>query len=437
MIEPRQKNAILRRIDGLRAQWVAFAARPRARLLLWLADEGEARVIEGFVEVESDERTGELPHLFLRLDAPFEDEHRHGFTLREAITAQHRESVAGLAEAGIEAGWTPPEERAGRSDVAALVACCASLAEHYGVERLCLALLPLRYDDRRAWQRWLRRAADEAGPFEAVRFLAIEPRDDPGLAVLAADAPARVVAVTADLDMPAAYEELAIGDPSASAPGDVYRRLHTRMLLASGRGDRAAASALADEALAVARREGWYAQAAAVHFAMGAALLGEDRHREAVQRFREADAAAAEGAPPGDATGAKLRVHARLALGAALVAAGKPDEAAVVYQEAAPFARTAGDDLLLLECWRMAGVSHAEARRPEVAWTASMEALKVGAAMPPEQRAATTLPYVGCDLLALAAHGTNAAYAGAIEEQMVSLLGPDWRPDARERQGSP
>jgi hypothetical protein len=436
MAEPRQKNAIERRIDLLRAQWSGFAARRDARLLVWLVDEGEARVIEGFLAVESDDRTGELLHLFLRLDVAFADGAAYGHELRRAIAAQYEQSRAGLAEAGIEAGWTPPREAAGGSDADALVACCASLAEHHGIARLCLALFPDAVDDRPAFRRWLRGAAAQAAPFEAVRLLVLEERGDPDAAALEGEAHGAVVAIAADLDMPSAYEELAMGDGASDTPGDAFRRSYMRMLLASGRGDREAASALADEALGVARREGWHAQAAAVHFAMGSALLGDGRHPEAVLRFREADAAAAESEQRGDPAGTKLRVHARLAIGAALVAAGAHEEAAGVYREAAPLAQAAGDDVLFIECWRMAGASHAEARRPDLAWTAGLEAVRVGAAMPPEARAATTLRYVGRDLLALAGRREHAADARVIEDQMAKLLGPGWHPDAQPGGGS-
>src|SRR6185437_2274390 len=99
MPEHREKNAIERRIDRLRAQWEAFAALPDARLLLWLAGDGEERMIEAFVEVESDDRAGELPHLFLRLDVPFADPGAFGFALRDTIVAQYEQSLAGLREA--------------------------------------------------------------------------------------------------------------------------------------------------------------------------------------------------------------------------------------------------------------------------------------------------------------------------------------------------
>lgn len=150
-----KKNAVVKRLELLHDQWTEFAQTTDARLLRWVVEPNEVRMVEAFLAAESNERTGEIPDLFLRFNTPFVDPAKYGYALREALLAMEQESRAGLAEAGLPADWQCPSLSEGQSAAAAFLTACASLREHY--ERLCehlvAVLIPKHVADDGAWLR--------------------------------------------------------------------------------------------------------------------------------------------------------------------------------------------------------------------------------------------------------------------------------------------
>ncbi|HYO56244.1 hypothetical protein [Archangium sp.] len=107
-----KKNAVERRLELLHAQWTEFAHLPEARLLRWVVEPDEVRMVEAFLHKEGDERMGECPDLFLHLEEPFDEPARYGYALREALVRMEEESRAGLEEEGL-GGWRCPPVKEG------------------------------------------------------------------------------------------------------------------------------------------------------------------------------------------------------------------------------------------------------------------------------------------------------------------------------------
>jgi hypothetical protein len=78
-------NPITQRLGQLSDQWARFAANDAARVLLWQLTAAEVRMLDAFVELESDERTAEHATLFMTLDSPFEGAAAHGRSLAEKL----------------------------------------------------------------------------------------------------------------------------------------------------------------------------------------------------------------------------------------------------------------------------------------------------------------------------------------------------------------
>ncbi|ATB36466.1 hypothetical protein CYFUS_001881 [Cystobacter fuscus] len=123
------KNAVEKRLGWLHNQWVEFAQAPDARLLRWLVEPSEARMVEAWLKKEGDERTGECPDLFLRLDTPFLQPETYGLELRAALVAMVEES-----QEGVSLGRMTP----GQSGVEAFFGACEALHRHY--ESVCEVL---------------------------------------------------------------------------------------------------------------------------------------------------------------------------------------------------------------------------------------------------------------------------------------------------------
>jgi hypothetical protein len=422
----RQRNPIERRLDELGARWTAFTANPRARLLRWVAGREDVRMAHVFVEVQNEE-IGEMPDLFIRLETAFGDPAAYPRALVAELRAQYDDTREGLAAEGIPAEWTPPDPPGPHpfaAAVSSLHAYHADLMEH-----LALVLAPESVSDLAAWQGWILRVLPHLP--EGVRLLVIDSAEQPVLAALAEDRE-RVVSEDLSLDMDGAMQALARGS-GGNEPGDQFRRAFVRVAQASGRGDMTSAARDGRAALTIAERMGWSDMQVAVHAALGAGYLASGRLDDALASYRRGRTVS-EGALGRDEPGAaKLLVQARLSEAGALVSDGRHAEAAPVYAGTAPVAQQAEDALMTMESWRMAAVCHAQAGAPDEAWRCADAAVKVGEAMEPDDRAATTLPYAGALLLRLAdARGQDPA---PVRKRMEALLGPDWEPaDAAQPQ---
>ena len=415
MPEVRRRNPIERRLDELGARWSAFTANPRARLLRWVAGREDARMVGAFVEVQNEE-IGEMPDLFIHLDDAFGGD--YGARLVESLRAQYDETREGLEAEGIAAAWAPPEPPGAHPFAAAaasLYACHADLMDH-----LALVVAPETVADAEGWRAWLLALLPHLP--EGVRVLVVDLAERPLLDGLVDE---RVVSERLALDMDGAMSELARGS-GGNDPGDRFRRAFVSVAQASGRGDMKTAARDGRSALAIAERMGWSDMQVAVHAALGAGYLAAGRLDDALASYRRgrvvSEGALARREPGAD----RLLVQARLSEAGALVGDGRHAEAAPLYAGTAPVAEQAEDALMTMESWRMAAYCHEQTGAADEAWRCAEAALKVGEAMKEDERASSTLPYVGAALLRLA-EGRGVARA-RVDARMTALLGPDWEP---------
>src|SRR5690606_22369766 len=129
-------NPITERLELLGGQWNFFAADPKPRVLRWLVDVEEARLIEVFVDLQAED-AGSVPDLFVRCEQPFASFPPHGMTLVDGLLRDYEESKPGLLEAGLPADWHPPAGPSTESDIERLIRYAASLQQCYAamVER--------------------------------------------------------------------------------------------------------------------------------------------------------------------------------------------------------------------------------------------------------------------------------------------------------------
>lgn len=416
------RKAVEKRLDRLHDQWVEFTQRPRARLLRWVVEPDEVRMVEAWLQKESDERTGECPDLLLRFDTPFEQPERYGRALHETLKALVAQTEGDVVQ--------PEALTQGQPGTGAFFSACQALRRHHEsvCEVLAVVLVPERVADAKAWRQWLSKALELLGP-PGVRMVVLDDARARLLEPLAQAEPERVRTAVAALDMPAALEEVARSPGNLHQPGGRYRELLVLLGNAARRGELKQVERWGEEAVKVAAGQGWSALVVAAHWAMGGALLAAGQARDALEHYRQAEATAAESATRGEPQGAELRLKSRMAAGAALVTLQDWAPAAVLYEETAPLARQQTDARLELECWRMASFCRESTREMDKAWEAGQQAWDVGKALEPEARATSTLPYVAeaCVRLAQARQGAQAARA--MEQEAESLLGTHWRPN--------
>lgn len=185
--------AVYAGLDKLLDQWLAFARDQRARILVWRATPDETDSIEAFIARECSPETARTSDLFLQLVTPFAAEHG------QALTRELR----AVAE---EVQWDSPP--ACKDELAAVIGSLRSLRAHLidpaSNTLLAVWLDPLEIREP-GYLSWLEGLA-LAAPAE-MRFIVVDGADD--FAALAAAAPARVRAVSCELDLAAALEAAA------------------------------------------------------------------------------------------------------------------------------------------------------------------------------------------------------------------------------------
>jgi len=416
-------NPITVRLERLYAQWLDFVDDPPARVLRWLIRDDEYRMIETFVALESSEG-GRTMDLFVRVTAPFERMASHALELRNELLQTCRDSQDERVTS-----WAPPPCTRGVHDE--LVAACDSLIAHIrghglAIDHLVIVLLPATIFAQPAWQQWVRDLAVALRTSDT-RVVVVEDLDAP---ILSAMDPGVHTAV-AELDMPRAHLEISARVGDLDAPPGRFRHAYITLLHALGARDLAAAQAAAAQAEAVARTQGWWQLELAVAFALGTGFLAESSAVPAIRWFRHAESIAIR--HEADEAALPLRIKCRLGMAAAAYQAGSFAEAAELYAATAPLAHACTDAHAELDCRRMAGHCHERAGRIEQAWTSTVAALQVGAAMDAAARRTSTLAHAGEQALHLTKRHQLSHYRNAIDQQMRGMLGDDWRATARAK----
>ncbi|MDP9152487.1 MAG: hypothetical protein M3O36_21385 [Myxococcota bacterium] len=424
MAEP-DDNPIAARIDRLQDQWTLFVRKADARVLRWVVAEDELALVEGFFIREGHPEASKTPDLFWTCEAPFRDAGGHGIALREELCGVYESARPELVQAGIGAAWHPPPVRREATDVEAWLETLQSFrAAHEGVAILGVCLRPGEVAAITPYTGWLQRLA-RAAPSE-LRFIVLDASATPAFDVLAVAEPKRVWTQRANLDVPAALEELSASAGSLETPGGKFRHLYVRMGGAAKDGDLGAVEALGAQALAISEPQRWFALSCAVHFVQGSLLMRAGRHHDAFQQFMNADGAGARADAEGDSQGRKLRVQARLSAGSALLGGKDYRHAAVVFAEVAPFAREAQETRAELDAWRLASHCYAQTGDAGKTWAAAEAALAVGRSMDEETRSTSTLKNLGQSLLYWAKEQKRADVESTVQHELDAMLGEGW-----------
>jgi hypothetical protein len=420
----------MRRLETLSDQWQEFAEQPDARVLCWLVTPDEYAMVDAFLAMESEAETAASRDLFVRLTCPFVAG-RYG----EALLREFVEKAAALHQ-GLEdpmtPAWQAPAAAPGAPDPLPFLRACESFIAHYELPGLLALLLsPSEIADRAAFAQWLALIARTALPRMAkLRFILCDDARTPELAAVVQGQPGRVLAVRADLDMPAARLEVSEAAGYLDTPGGKYRHAFVQLTNALGKPDLAAAETHGTAALAITTAEKWWALAIPVHMALAGGLTAAKRNEDANRSYLQAESAAVEGQKAGDPLCAKLRVQVRLGRGSLLIQAGAWRLAATLYSESVPLAKALPDPAMVIDCHRLASLCHEQDKQYQPAWQQGVDGLGFARGVDKAALPQSTLAYLGESLARLCKRGEFKGLWPRIERELVSLLGPKWRPTA-------
>ena len=429
-------NPIVDRLEQLSDQWTDFVDKPDARVLCWLLDPDEHTMVDAFVAMEDDDRVGQTQDLFVPLHAPFAPG-RYG----AALLAEFAEKATALHE-GLDdpsaKPWQPPAIAPGAPDPLPLLAACQSFIDHYQLPGLmALVLNPSEISDVPAFLAWLDLVARTALPkMPKLRLVIRDDKKSPALATLAKAQPERAVEMPADLDMPAAREEISESAGNLDKPGGQFRHQFVLLTNALGKGDLATAEPHSQAALEITTAQGWHALAVPIHLAMGASLAAAGKVEPANRRYVSAETSAAEGEKAGDPVCTKLRVQARLCRGSLLIHAGAWQLAAALFAETVPLALATKDPGMIIDCYRLASFCQEQAKQFQPAWQHGIDGLAYARTVDKAALASTQLAYLGEGLARLCKGSQFSGSWKRIEQELIALLGPTWRPTAHLPKGA-
>lgn len=419
------ESVVKKRLDQLTDLWISFTDDPEARLLRWMVDADNKQMIEAFLAYQQEE-TGDLPDLFVRFEAAFEEPSTYGHELLDLLSQGYAESQEELNEADIDTGWSCPEPKPGESDCAAFVRACGSLYEHYSdlMDYLAIVLTPSEVADEDAWQAWLLRLIQQSIPGQ-VRFLVLDSAQAPTLGPLSEMEPTLITTNRPELNMAGAMEEIAQSASDGSSEGR-FREFLTSINKAAQEGDVDRVEELAGTAVGLARDEEWWDMEGIVRMIVGGVQLSDDNPRRALKNYRKGGEVAKK-LEEDHPSRTMLRLQSILAEGSVLFQMEEYTKAAEVYEGAAPLAAEADNDYLKIEAWRMAGTCHEKSDQVADAWRCQGKALDAGEALDEDERLNSTLPHVGASLLSLTGHRMYRDQRPAVEQRLESLFGEDWK----------
>ncbi len=424
MASNTKKNAIEKRIDELTDIWNEFAQNSETLGLRWLLAADEARMIDLFLEMQNEE-ISDIPDLFIRFEAPFENPVHYGFILRQALCDQYEESQEDMDQEGLATDWTCPLPQPG--DLSTFINSCRSFGEHYSelMENLVVVLTPEKVADVRAWEQWLLDLVTAELP-PNLKIMVVDSLDSPALERLAQEAPDLVQSVAPALDMPGAMEEL-VRDVPGHGPGHTFRRLFVGLTNAAGTGDLKKSQKIADSALSIAAKENWPQMQVVILMALGGAFTGAGKFDDALANYKKSEQIAADANQAGDPAAPKLMLQSKMAQASALIGQSRYADAAAIYESAAALAENQQDHFMILENWRMAAYCHEESEEMDRSWDTGRLAIQATEKMDDDLRVNSTLPYVGQGLLRIAEKRNDTDGAEKVEQRMVELIGPDWK----------
>lgn len=437
---------ILRRLAKLQGQYGEFIADAAARVLLWKFADDEKRMLEVFVQHNAV--TAESGDAILEELSPFVVRAEHGIVIVYDLSEVMDQIAAAMKDQGApNPEWFPPKpptslerRRSGPPpDQEYLVKALRSLFEHMQpqAKHLTLVLKPRKIDNSAEWLAWLAELIPQLDD-EKVRLILPHDGTDPTLLALGARYKPRVMTAEAALDMPAAYEEIALKTPDLNQPAGQFRLQFIRIGKAVGNKDLAGARANAVPAVAIAQTAGWPHLEFAALQALATGELGLGDPNAAMLSYTKAGDAASRAVAGGAEWAESLVLQSRLGMGAVAVTMGAWPLGAKLYgEQALPIAVKTQDKLMQLDCLRMAAYCEERGGTLDPAWQHLTQALGVGRELPQEQREASTLAFVGQAMLRICQTERYNSHRYGVDQQMVELMGRDWQSKAAPQSQPP
>jgi tetratricopeptide (TPR) repeat protein len=405
-------NPVMQRIGTLTRHWGTFTANPEARILRWCLKTDSARMLDAFLAWHTEEDS-ELADLFIVLPVPFEDSVTYAHQLVQHVADEFQAADEELKSMELPFGWLPAESTGQLESCQDLIATSVSLHMHFGglVEHIALVMMPPVISNREEWMNWLNELASVSYWPSSVRVLVADWLPELRLNTWAADHSDVIVSQKPVLDIPGLAQEILAHVPG-SGPGFDFRKLFVQMGAAASDGQLNQVRKVAEQALGIAKQQGWNSLGVAVQTVLAGALLAKGESDQSIKVYREArDLAMA--AATDDPSRTSTIIISNFALSSGLVGQGKYDESQ--------------DEFASFESRRMASYCSEQLGDYRAALQEGQDAMRMLESIEPDDRLQSTAPHLALRLTEMALKPELVKEAHAIEQLCNSTLQGDWR----------
>ncbi|WP_058833649.1 hypothetical protein [Luteimonas abyssi] len=403
-------SPVEKRIDLLARLWLEVAQTPDLRVVVWRIPPNADAMLGAFFEAHRQADEALTPDLFVTFDTAFDTGFGYSRALIDALWEGYANSRETLIDQGVGIGWRGAHETWSDS-ASGVVGMFASFADHHRARMRFFVpvLMPSQVLGVEAFGHWIDHAVGAIAD-APIRLALVDHADNPHWDALQARHPDHVRIVEAPIDMFDIARETA-AQAGGAGPAVAYRQMFTDVLAATEKGSAAQAASRADRALALAARQGWHDQQAALNMTVAGAHLKERDTAKAIARYRAARENGAQAHAAGNPAGLHLVMQAWFGEGGAWFLADQPERAAEAYLGGAEAARSVPNPMFALEGQRMAGFCLARARQHGPAQGHYLRGLRDARDMAPDDRPMTTLPLLLQDMLRL----EDASRTGRLE----------------------
>ncbi|MBN3780679.1 hypothetical protein G3O06_24500 [Burkholderia sp. Ac-20345] len=385
-------NPVERRFMDAHTDWMSFAKKQDARLMIWQTDETDAELVRLYFQVQD-----ETSCAVRTMRASFVNESGFAKALTDELIAFYNSRREASHAQGIRADWQAPYDD-GKNPVLYLFAVTDSLMQHHPdvFPAMVFVLEPVKVRDDSAWVRWmddlLSIIAVAPQLAERVRFVVPRIKIEPFTALMQRHR-AAVRVVQGKYSMASVPREL-LAESGERGPSGEFRRHFVMLTEMIEGGNPSRLEELRAAALKVAEREQWFDQCVVVHLIAGAAYLKWRDREKAIDAYRSAASSGMRAVEAGHPAGHKLVANGLF--GEASVHLTHKDYAhsAYCYERAAASTTAAKDGLMTVEAWRMSAVCWERAGEREHALEAGFNALDAGLMIDEPMRANSNLPMV-------------------------------------------
>lgn len=428
-----QSNPIEKELAKLTEQWHEFIDSDLA-ILHWKVPQDAMQLVNTFIKVKEqfDEKN---PDFFIHLTTPFNSAKQFGSDLTQDFLQAVEEGLDDSAEEGEDnCGWQKPDLSQVGSGFQTLFTSCSGLLEVFGdyLDSLVLVIAPQSIVSEEEYKQWWSWACNVYRDYdvwhEKLKLVVFDLAEQPFLEEIIAANPDVAMSLLAPLDYRGALNEV-LDEANDGSDGAKIRQCILDMNYAITEQDKNALDRSSSTALPIALNNAWFDISATILITRASGYLNWQMFDLALQDFREAQKVSIDDSEVVISGCEKLLLQAMLNEGTTLFLSKQLGPAAKVYHKTAGKAQELNDLWICIEAWRMGSFCLEQNNDLKHAWDFSENALKVGYLMDEEQRAQSSLPFVGQALIRMS---PNGQVTSDVDNALGDMIGSDWQQVLKE-----